>query len=75
MLWTSLVAQRIGIHLPVQGTEFDPWSEKTPRAAEQLSPCTTTAEPTFPGARALQEKLLQWETHANNKEQPRLTAD
>ena len=24
---------------------FDAWSGKTPHAAEQLSPCTTTTEP------------------------------
>ena len=28
--------------------EFDPWSRKTPHAAEQLSPGTTTAEPVLP---------------------------
>ena len=40
---TSLVAQWLGIRLPMQGT----WvrSRKIPRAAEQLSRCTTTAEP------------------------------
>ena len=32
------------ICLPV----FDPWSGKTPHAAEQLSPCTTTSEAPLP---------------------------
>ena len=27
------------------GHGFKPWSGKIPRAAEQLSPCTTTTEP------------------------------
>ena len=25
---------------------FDPWSRKIPHAAEQVSPCATTSEPT-----------------------------
>ena len=29
------------------GYEFDPWPRKIPRAAEQLSPCATTTEPTL----------------------------
>ena len=28
------------------GHGFEPWSGKIPRAAEQLSPCATTTEPT-----------------------------
>ena len=28
-----------------RGHGFDPWSEKIPHAAEQLSPCATTTEP------------------------------
>ena len=34
------------IHLPMQGTWFDPWSGKIPHILEQLSLCTTTTEPT-----------------------------
>ena len=29
------------------GDRFEPWSRKIPHAAEQLSPCTTTTEPTL----------------------------
>ena len=36
--WASLVAQWLRIHLPMQGTQFEPWSGKIPRATEQLSP-------------------------------------
>ena len=42
---TSLVVQWLRTHLPMQGTRFDPWSGKIPRAAEQLSPCATITEP------------------------------
>ena len=48
LLKVSLVVQWLRIHLPVQG--FDPWSEKIPHAKGQLNPCTTTTEPTRPGA-------------------------
>ena len=43
---TYLVIRWIGIHLAMQGHWFDPWSGKIPHATEQLSPCTTTFEPT-----------------------------
>ena len=42
---TSLVVQWIRIHLQMQGPGFDPWAGRIPHAAEQLSPCATTAEP------------------------------
>ena len=42
-----------------RGLWSDPWSGKIPHAAEQLSPCATTAEPTRPGARAPQEEKPQ----------------
>ena len=42
---TSLVAQWLRIACQCRGHEFDPWSRKTPRAREQLSPCATTTEP------------------------------
>lgn len=35
---------------------FNPWSEKIPRAAGQLSPCTAAPEPAHPRARAPREK-------------------
>ena len=41
-LRTSLVAQRLRIRLPVQGTRV---RALVPHAAEQLSPCATTTEP------------------------------
>ena len=42
---TSLGAQRMKIHLPVQGNRFNPWSGKIPHAAGQLSLCATVREP------------------------------
>ena len=38
------MAQWLRIHLPMQGTGFEPWSGKIPHATEQLSPCATTTE-------------------------------
>ena len=53
----------------MQGTQFDPWSEKIPHASEQLSPCTTTTEAPMPRAHAPhQEKSPQWEAHALQQE-------
>ena len=43
--WASLVAQWWGVHLPMQKTWFDPWSERIPHAEKQLSLCATTIEP------------------------------
>ena len=42
---TFLVIQWIEIHLPMQGTQSDPWWGKILYAAEQLSPCATATEP------------------------------
>ena len=42
--WTSLVLQWIKICLLMQGHRFNPWSRKTERAVQQLSPCPTTIE-------------------------------
>ena len=43
---TSLVAQWLTIHLPMQGTQFEPWSwSKIPHASEELSACAATTEP------------------------------
>ena len=42
---TSLVVQWLRILLPMQGTQFEPWSRKIPHAVEQLSLCATTTEP------------------------------
>ena len=39
------MVQWLGIYLPTQGTPFDPWSGKTPRAAEQLSLWAATTDP------------------------------
>ena len=39
-LGTSLVAQWLRIHLPIQGTWVRSLVQKIPHAAEQLSPCT-----------------------------------
>ena len=46
------MAQWLGISLPMQGTQFQPFSGRIPRAAEQLSPWATTAEPALWGPRA-----------------------
>ena len=34
----SLVAQWLGVRLPMQGTRFVPWSGRIPHAAERLGP-------------------------------------
>ena len=74
--WTSLVVQWLRIHLPMQGTWFNPQSGKTPHAVEQLSQCAGATGPVLqsprapqllkpagPRARApQQEKLPQGET-------------
>ena len=68
----SLVAQWLGIHLPMQGTRVRALVRKIPYAAEQLSPWATTTEPTCHNYRSLssrvhgpqQEKPPQWEAHA-----------
>ena len=49
---TSLVAQWLGVRLPMQGTRFDPWSGRIPHAAEQLSPFATAAVPALWSPRA-----------------------
>ena len=40
-----LVAQWLGVHPPMRGHRFEPWSGKIPHAAEQLSPCAAAAGP------------------------------
>lgn len=42
---TSLVVQWISLSAKAGDTGFDPWSEKIPRAMEELSPYTTATEP------------------------------
>ena len=42
--WTSLVAQWLRPCLPMQGTQFEPWSGKIPHAIQQLSLCATATE-------------------------------
>ena len=52
--------------------EFNPWSKKIPHAAEQLSPCATTAEPVL---RAYGQRLPQPphpRAHAPQQETPPL---
>ena len=74
---TSLVAQWLRIHLPMQGTRVWALVQKIPHAAEQLSLHSrarepqllslraTTTEAHMPRARApQQEKPLQWEARA-----------
>ena len=42
---TSLVAQWLRIHLPMQGTQVQSLVREDPTCTEQLSPCATTTEP------------------------------
>ena len=42
---SSLLAQRLRVHVPVQGHRFNPWPRKIAHPAEQLSLCSTAAEP------------------------------
>ena len=56
----------VGISLPVQGTRVQSWSEKISHAMEQLSPCTTTTEPTCPRAHAHSKKSHCSEKHARH---------
>lgn len=44
-LWAYLVVQWLGVHFAMQGTWFDPWPGRSPRAADQLSPCAATTGP------------------------------
>ena len=46
ILGTSLVAQWLRIACQCRGHRLESWSWKIPHAAEQLSPCATTTEPT-----------------------------
>ena len=41
---TSLMVQRLGVYLPMQETQLDPWSKKIPDAAERQSLCAATTE-------------------------------
>ena len=59
---TSLVVQRLRIHLPVQGTRVWSLARKIPRATEQLSPCATTTEPVH-----LEPMLCNKRSHCNEK--------
>ena len=53
---TSLVAQWLRIHMPMQGTRIRVLVQEDPHAAEQLSPCATTTEACAPRACALQQE-------------------
>ena len=66
---TSLVAQQSGVCLPVQGHRFNPWSGKFPHAAEQLSLCTTTAEPASRNKRSHPVRSLHTATRESPHEQ------
>ena len=67
---TSLVVQCSDLSCNIGNTGSVP-SGKIPHPAEQLSPCTTTTEPTCLKAHdSRQEKPLQWEAHALQLERP-----
>ena len=64
---TSLMAQWLRICLPAQWHGFDPWSGKIPHAMEQLSPLSTTTEPTLQSLQATTTELTHhnyWSPHA-----------
>ena len=56
-----MVIQWLGIRLPIQGHRFDSPSRKIAHASEQLSFCTTTAEPAPTACAPQQEKPPQQE--------------
>ena len=53
---TSLVAQWLRIHLPMQGTRVRSLVREDPTCREQLSPCATTTEAHTPRAHAPQQE-------------------
>ena len=55
-VWTSLMAQWVRVHLPMQATQVPSLVRKTPRGAQQLSPCVTTTEAQAPRALAPQQE-------------------
>ena len=86
-LGTSLVAQRLRIHPPMQGTWVRSPGREDPHAVKQLSPCATTTEPALYSPRAtttevahLEPVLCNKRSHHNekpahcNKEEPLLNA-
>ena len=58
------------ICLPVQGTELNPWSWKTPHALEQLGPCTPQREPECPEPVLCKERPRREQPAHGNEEQP-----
>ena len=60
------MTQQIRAHRLCRGHGFDLWSKKIPRAAEQLSPHTTTTEPT-----CLEPVLHNKRNHHNEKPEGR----
>ena len=54
LVWASMVAHWVRIHLPPQGSRSIPWARKIPHATEQLSPWATTPEP--PHSRACEQE-------------------
>ena len=53
-----------------RGHGFEPWSRKIPRAAEQLSPCTTTTEPELWSPRATTTEARVPRARAPQQEKP-----
>ena len=53
--WTSPVVQWLRTRLPMQGTQFSPWSGLPPRV-EQLSPWATAAGPALESPHSTQER-------------------
>ena len=66
----SLVAQWLGVHLPMRGTRFEPWSWKIPRATEQLGPCATTTEDALWSLWAMTSEACMRGAHAPQQERP-----
>lgn len=60
---TSLVIHWLRIYQR-KGCGFDSWSGKIPHAAQQLSLCTTTAEPACLEPMLCNKQPLQWEARA-----------
>ena len=59
IIWASLVAQWLRIHLPMRGHGFEPWSGKIPHAAEQLSLCITREATTMRSPRTAMKSSPQ----------------
>ena len=64
---TPLVAQWLESICQCKRYGFDPWSQKIPHAADQLSPCTTTAKLLLqsPGTAAIEPMFCDEKSHCN----------